>query len=102
MAGICKLCNEPLTNFICLNKFSEQIESWLPEKDAIEFASFNHHLLENFDICTHSGCNEKVICTERQKSNLCAFCYLYEVMRWLKARSPHRGAAFARTFSAFL
>ena len=91
MDGICSICEEPLTTFVCLKSLSQQIKKWLPEDYGEDFEHFNNNLLESFSICeheiecneSHKGENRVLVCVDRHKSNLCIYCYINEVVDWI-------------------
>ena len=103
---ICQMCKEPVTNFICPNRLAMSIRDWLPDKLTGKFSKFHSTLMSYFssDRCDfryqRSHCETKnILCTEKDQSRLCAFCYIAEVYEWLKNNNKSLAEQFLQVFS---
>lgn len=80
--SICKVCKEPLWNFLCLDCLREDIEAWIPSAHIARFLefhnSFTNHFLGHAD-ATFDSCLK---CKGRKQSQVCAFCYINELISW--------------------
>jgi hypothetical protein len=80
---ICRLCLEPIYNFICINCLQKSVFQWLSKIDqklANEIQAFHSSLLDKFssDI-NHEFC---VKCKNTVNTVICPYCYVKEIF-WL-------------------
>lgn len=80
---ICRLCLEPIHNFLCVNCLQKSISQWLSKTDqklADEIQSFHSSLLNKFS----SDQNQEfcVKCKNRIDTVICPYCYVKEIF-WL-------------------
>ena len=80
---ICKICKEPIWNFICINCLAKNIRRILSEEPLKKFTDFHKKFLKHF----HSKSDRFFHCLNCKLSNappICMDCYMYEVSSWFK------------------
>lgn len=96
---ICRICLEPIMNFLCTDCLKQAISSWLSSESNQLLADYQvfHSLLSNF----FSG-NEQEFCVKcKKKSNtiLCPYCYTNEVFWWLFNKNINLAKKFVHLFN---
>ena len=80
-SAICKICFDPVDNFVCLDCLAREVKKWLNSRLEYEFTNFNENLRmlfnseENLEKCVR--CRQSVDCV------VCESCYLKELFLWL-------------------
>jgi hypothetical protein len=98
---ICKICLEPIFNFICIDCQHATIKKWLSElatKELLdEFDKFHEKIKEEFS-CTQNSmfC---IKCKEIKEVAICPYCYAREVFWWLFEKDVLTAKKFAKVFN---
>ena len=74
---LCKICKEPIWNFLCVDCLAEDVRKAMPEHLADEFSAFHRRFVRSF----HSH-YEHMYCIKCKNTNsvtVCPYCYLKEV-----------------------
>jgi len=82
---ICKVCKEPIWNFLCLDCLGEDIAQWLPSAYASRFAAFHRSFTGHFISTNDAAFDSCLKCKSVREAEVCSFCYLNEFMSWAKA-----------------
>ena len=97
---ICKLCLEPVQNFICINCLFSDITKWVFTKNAPEIESkikTKHEYLKGFvssDVGTFC-----IKCKKFVKEIACPCCYLYEIYDVIKDSDSKHAKEFEKFFN---
>ena len=97
---ICKLCLEPVQNFICINCLFEDVSKWISNKNADELAlkiARKNEYLKNFvnsDFGTFC-----IMCKKFVKEIACPCCYLYEIFLVIKDSDGKLAKEFEKFFN---
>ncbi len=76
--SVCKICKEPIWNFICINCLGNDIRRLLPDELSEKFSKFHENFLRYF----HSDYDELISCLKCKLSDappICIDCYLNEI-----------------------
>ncbi|MEM7825889.1 MAG: hypothetical protein QW412_03465, partial [Candidatus Aenigmatarchaeota archaeon] len=96
---VCRVCLEPIMNFLCIDCLKQAISSWLSSESKQLLADYQvfHSLLSNF-----FSSDEQEFCVKcKKKSNtiLCPYCYTNEVFWWLFNKNINLAKKFAHLFN---
>lgn len=95
-AVTCKLCREPIQNFICVNCLAKNIKAWLPREFSCKFSMFHSDISRHFtDFYEAEPC---IRCKHENHSVICPYCYIKEVYQWLKDENQNLADKFINTF----
>ena len=94
---ICRICLEPIYNFICVDCFAEQIEKILPERLKFSFNKFHNSLKENFS--TNENLELCLKCRQQKDVAICPYCYFKEVFLWVVERDENYAEKIAEIFN---
>lgn len=81
--NLCKLCREPISNFICIECLEKQISGMIPENLRAGFSEFHRVLYGHF----RSKTDRFMPCLKCRISDaphICMPCYLNEVHSWFR------------------
>ena len=81
--NLCKLCREPIWNFICINCLEKQIHGSIPENLRESFSEFHRNLSAHF----RSKTDRFIPCLKCRISDaphICIPCYLNEIHSWFR------------------
>ncbi len=81
--NLCKICKEPISNFICIDCLEREISERIPEKLRGKFLDFHRSLSTHFS----SKTSRFIPCLKCKLSNapyICIPCYLNEVHSWFR------------------
>lgn len=81
--NLCKICQEPISNFICIDCLERDIVERMPEGLREGFAGFHRNISYHF----HSNLDRFIPCLKCGLSDapsICIPCYLNEVHSWFK------------------
>ena len=95
MSQTCVLCEEGITNPICIECLAKEMEQWLSEKRQFLTDSIREKV-KVFKSYTHDGTN-CIICGENM--NVCAHCFSIDVYKWLKGDNEELAREFLRSFN---
>ena len=77
----CVVCEEAITNPICLECLEKEVKQWLVDKKKAEMLPLLAMQTEVFRAFTHKG----IDCIKCKGSmNVCAHCYTMEIYRWFR------------------
>jgi len=96
---ICRICFEPIINFLCTDCLSKTISRWLSSQDKqllVEYQKFNSFLLNFFSSDEQEFC---VKCKRKSNTILCPYCYTNEVFWWLFTKNINLAKKFAYLFN---
>jgi hypothetical protein len=97
---ICKICLEPILNFICINCLEDSAKKWLniySPNILNDFEEFSKNLKNLFE---SSFDEEKCIkCNEKTKTIICPYCYSKEVIDFLTLKDKKLADNFAKFFN---
>lgn len=96
---ICKLCLEPVYNFICVDCQHDSVVKFLEaNRDLLgEFESFHKKLVQTFS--TDQNTIKCIKCGKVSETAICPYCYAKEVFFWLLEKNPSVAENFSRTFN---
>lgn len=83
---ICKICREPIQNFICVDCVASDIHEWLPHRTSRKFSGFHREFLHHFQSWT--DLELCVGCKGINSTTICLYCYTREFFHWLRKRNP--------------
>lgn len=81
--NLCKICKEPISNFICIDCLKNEISERIPEKLRDKFLDFHRNLSIHFNSKT-SRFMPCLKCKLSSAPYICIYCYLNEVFSWFK------------------
>ncbi len=84
---ICKICKEPIWNFICPDCLAENIRKTIPGSFLGRFSAF-HSKFSAFFGSVFDAQEMCIKCGNPQTTAVCMHCYITEVLAWLKNESP--------------
>ncbi|MEM5883157.1 MAG: hypothetical protein QXQ77_02870 [Candidatus Aenigmatarchaeota archaeon] len=96
---ICRICFEPIINFLCTDCLGETISRWLSIENnnlLAEYQAF-HFFLKNF-----FSSDEQEFCVKcKRKTNtiLCPYCYTNEVFWWIFSKNVKLAKKFTHLFN---
>lgn len=97
---ICKMCLEPIFNFICIDCLKNSFSNWLATKNPKlidEFQNFHNNLLRSFS----SDENQEfcIKCKQTIDTVLCPYCYSKEVFWWIFSKDVKLSSEFSKIFN---
>ncbi|HKZ45298.1 MAG TPA: hypothetical protein VJ343_01180 [archaeon] len=97
---ICRMCLEPIFNFICVDCLGDTVSNWLgsarPELSG-EFQTFHKQLLKY--IRSDNGSEKCIKCKTTNDAVMCPYCYQQEVFWWVFNKDINLSRTFARLFN---
>lgn len=97
---ICRMCLEPIHNFLCVNCLNKTVSTWLSsEKKELlkDYNEFHQTILNEF---TSDDNQEKCIkCRNMTNTVLCPYCYVNEVFWWVFSKNTDLARKFVRLFN---
>jgi hypothetical protein len=98
--SICKICKEPINNFVCIDCLSKDVTGWLPPDVSKEFSEFNMTLLKTFEYGRHKKLTRHhMVCGAKSMNSICLYCYVNEVFQWLIDVNFDVAISFSKVFS---
>jgi len=97
---ICKLCLEPMYNFICIDCQRDSVIKFLQENNeklVEDFKAFHKKLSETFS--TEQNIMKCIKCLEMKETTICPYCYAKEVFFWLLERDAKLAEKFSKLFN---
>jgi hypothetical protein len=97
---VCKLCLEPIYNFICVNCLHNSVLKWLSSKKLnikSKFEEFHRNLADHF-----SSIENKEFCIRCRKVSdtaICIYCYSKEIFWWLFEKNKLLAKEFSKVFN---
>ncbi len=98
---ICRLCLEPIYNFICIDCFLQAVERWLKLKhreDMIPLVEQRHRELKHM-LSSDFNTGFCLKCKQAVKEWACPCCYLYEIYTTIKGNDADLGKEFEQLFN---
>jgi hypothetical protein len=98
--SICRICLEPIYNFICPNCLKKSIKKWIDFKDKSlldDFENFHHKLTQLFS--TEENVMFCIKCKKIVEIVMCPYCYAKEVFWWLFDKDIRLAKKFAKLFN---
>ncbi len=80
--AICKICKEPIWNFLCTECLAKDIKEALPDHLVKGFSKFHHNFKRYFYNKNHG--TECVHCKKPSPVSVCPYCYLNEAGNWMR------------------
>lgn len=97
---ICRLCLEPIYNFICVNCLGKSVSRWLSKMSSSllsGFQKFHNFLLNNFSSDqNHEFC---IKCKNTIDTVICPYCYVKEIFWWVFDEDTTLAKKFAKQFN---
>ena len=91
----CVICDEAVTNPICLNCVERHIFAWLTEKKPTLIP-----LVKEIGDSLRGFSHEATFCFRCHRNlNVCPHCYAYEVLSWLEDEYPELSEEFLYLFN---
>jgi len=97
---ICRMCLEPIFNFICVDCLGDTVHKWLDSvkpEFSTEFNSFHEKLLKY--IRSEENLEKCVKCKRTIDAVMCPYCYEKEVFWWIFNKDIKLSKIFARLFN---
>lgn len=97
---ICKLCLEPIQNYLCADCLHDDVKKWLSAKShsfAVQIESFDTKLKQHFS--TKQNTEYCMKCRNEIKSAFCMYCYVKEVFQWIFFKDPWLAQKFVKLFN---
>jgi hypothetical protein len=96
---ICKMCLEPIFNFICIDCLGKDVHSWLSTRPDIltPFTAFQKNLFKYFS--TTENLEKCIRCGDTTDTVLCPYCYANEVFWLIFSKDKKLAAEFAKIFN---
>src|SRR2546425_12852444 len=98
---ICRLCLEPVQNFICMNCLFEDVSKWISGKKNVDKmvldVSKKHEYLKNF-VSSDFG-TFCIMCKKFVREIACPCCYLYEIFLVIKNQDGRLAKEFEKFFN---
>ena len=98
MVSMCQICKEPIWNFFCPDCLSRNIKKWVPENIRSSFEGFHKQFTAYFESNLDNAFNWGLKCKGLREASICPFCYMNEVIYWLKSVNTRLANVFARLF----
>jgi hypothetical protein len=95
---ICQICKEPIWNFFCPDCLAKDVKAWLPSEYSKDFKSFHGSFSGHFHSSMDSTFTSCLKCKAEKESALCPYCYVNEVIHWMKAENVNMANSFVRLF----
>lgn len=98
---ICRLCLEPLYNFICVDCLLDAVKQWLRKNGASELIPSIKKRHDEIKTLLSSDSNSVLCIKCKQETNswACPCCYLYEIYIIIKRNKPEIANRFERIFN---
>lgn len=98
---ICRLCLEPVTNFICTDCLFSDIEKWvlLSNRSDLREALFKKHTQIKEMLTNDENNAFCVICKKEISQIACPCCYLYEMFSVIKSFDTELSRKFENDFN---
>jgi hypothetical protein len=97
---ICKICLEPIFNYICVDCLESSVEKWVSvhfPNVLNDFKSFSNRFKNTFASYVEK---EKCIkCNRTTETIVCPYCYLKEVYDFLSLKNKHLAEIFIKFFN---
>ncbi|NQU98393.1 hypothetical protein HQ533_02915 [Candidatus Woesearchaeota archaeon] len=90
----CIVCNEAITNPVCMGCVEEEIKAWLCEVKP-ELVEELYTKTEEID----SGFGETSCILCHNWMSVCTYCYTIHIFDWLKIRAPELSKSFRTIFN---
>lgn len=97
-APMCRLCKEPIWNFLCVDCIGSNITQWLPEPQINDFKGFHHMFSSTFSLYGDVK-NHCLHCKNYLTVPVCPYCYTNEVYQWLSQKDASLAQAFVMVFN---
>lgn len=97
---ICKMCLEPIFNFICINCLRDGVQNWLGSiKPSLlkEFSAFHQQILNHFS--SNENQEKCMKCKKTIDTVLCPYCYEKEVFWLIFSKDVRLAKKFAKLFN---
>lgn len=78
---LCKMCKEPIWNFLCIDCLADDIKGVLPSHLTQSFRKFHHDLKRYFYNRNHG--TYCIRCGKPNPVAICPYCYLNEAGNWM-------------------
>ena len=83
---LCKICKEPIWNFLCVDCIAEDVKKVLPKRSLKGFSAFHRGIVENFySPYDHTYCLK---CKHTNPVAVCPYCYLTEMLSSVSNKEP--------------
>ena len=90
----CILCNEAITNPVCIDCVRDEIAAWLYD---IKPELYEDLVRVTDEINFNYGNVNCILCKDHM--SICTFCYREHILKWLDESSPELVSEFKRLFS---
>jgi len=87
---ICQICKDPIWSFVCIDCLADGIRDWLPQGLRSDFFEFNTDFRRFFSNNTDVVFLSCLHCRDSKEASICPFCYLTEVIQWLKIKDAKK------------
>jgi hypothetical protein len=97
--AICQICKDPIWSFLCLDCLARQLSGWFPRKISIDFLKFHRNFVRYFQSGLLSDSDSSLRCLNCKRvgvASVCPFCYVTEVVEWLRDVNMDMSARLAR------
>ncbi|MEM5834511.1 MAG: hypothetical protein QXQ69_01520 [Candidatus Aenigmatarchaeota archaeon] len=96
---ICRICLEPIINFLCIDCINQTISRWLSQERTSLLQEYQtiHLFLRNF-----FSSDEQEFCVKCKKKSstvLCPYCYTNEIFWWIFSKDISLAKKFAHLFN---
>lgn len=97
---ICRICLEPIFNFLCIDCLGNSVNSWLGSvkpKLLNEFTAFHKSLFKY--ISSDQNLEKCMKCNKTTDAVICPYCYEKEIFWWIFTKDVKLSKIFARIFN---
>ncbi|NIO22196.1 MAG: hypothetical protein GTN76_16085 [Candidatus Aenigmarchaeota archaeon] len=84
--SLCKICKEPIWNFLCVDCIAEDVKKVIPREAIENFSAFHRGFAGNFN--SHYDHTYCLKCRHENSVTICPYCYLTEMLSMLSDREP--------------
>jgi hypothetical protein len=97
--ALCKMCKEPIWNFLCVDCMGKDVRKVLPEGLLKDFDLFHRRIVESFhSFYDHTFCLK---CRHENPVVVCPYCYVKEMLSLFSGKEPILAKKVARLIPYF-
>lgn len=97
--ALCKICKEPIWNFLCVDCIEKDVKKILPKGLLNDFGLFHRSIVESF-----YSYDDQTFCLKCRHPNsvvVCPYCYSKEMLSLISRRAPILAKRVLRSIPSF-